>query len=333
MNRLRALCLLALLVLGPVAPAAAHPLAPALLEFRETGEGQVEMLWRSSRFRAAGRAPEPQLPAGCVAVGPAQLQDEPGARSERRSLRCSQTLTGQWLRVEGLEGSGINVILRIEQADGRQRQALLSERDPAYRVPAAEAAAPVFRSYLRLGVEHLWGGFDHLCFVLGLVLLLRRLRPLLLGITAFTLGHSLTLGLAVLGLIAIDAALTELAIAASIVLLALELLRSPERGPGLVARRPALLPAAFGLLHGLGFAGALAEIGLPRAGIPLALLAFNLGIELGQLALVAGLLALAALARRVAADSLPARWPVLPAYLIGTLAAAWCLERAGALWS
>lgn len=333
MNVIRTMGLLVLLALGPATPGLAHPLAPALLEFRDAGDGQVEMLWRSSRFRAAGRAPQPLLPAGCEAQGAPQVQDEPTARSERRTLHCSSVLRGQWLRVEGLEGSGINVIARVLQADGGTLQALLSERSPAWQVPPVEAPPPVFSGYLLLGVEHLWGGFDHLCFVIGLVLLLRRLRPLLIGITAFTLGHSLTLGLAVLGFVRIDPALTEFAIAASIVLLALELLRAPERGPGPVARWPALLPAAFGLLHGLGFAGALGAIGLPQGEIPLALFAFNLGIELGQLSLVAALLVAAALVRRRVAEGLHPRWPVLPAYLIGTLAAAWCLERVGALWS
>lgn len=331
MKALRALCLLVLLALGPAPPGLAHPLAPALLEFRDAGDGQVEMLWRSSRFRATGRAPQPLLPAGCAAQGAVQVHDEAAARGERRTLHCAQPLTGQWLRVEGLEGSGINVIARVVQAGGGTLQALLSERSPAWRVPAVQAPPPVFSGYLLLGIEHLWGGFDHLCFVLGLVLLLRRLRPLLIGITAFTLGHSLTLGLAVLGFVRIDPALTEFAIAASIVLLALELLRAPERGPGLVARRPALLPTAFGLLHGLGFAGALGAIGLPQGEIPLALLAFNLGIELGQLSLVAALLALGLLARKFVSDGVPARWPVLPAYCLGALATAWCLERAAAL--
>lgn len=332
MNSARALCLLVLLALAPTTPGLAHPLAPALLEFREVGPGQVEMLWRSSRFRATGRAPQPLLPAGCEAPGAPQVQDEPAARSERRTLRCTRPLAGQLLRVEGLEGSGINVIVRVVQAEGSALQALLGERAPAWQVPTAEAPPPVFSGYLLLGIEHLWGGFDHLCFVIGLVLLLRRLRPLVVGITAFTLGHSLTLGLAVLGLVRVDPGFTEFAIAASIVLLALELLRRPEHGPGLVARRPALLPSAFGLLHGLGFAGALGAVGLPQGEIPLALLAFNLGIELGQLSLVVALLAVAALMRRVAGGLSP-RWPVLPAYCIGTLATAWCLERAAALWS
>lgn len=333
MNPVRALCLLVLLALGPAMPGLAHPLAPALLEFREAGDGQVEMRWRSSRFRAAGRAPQPLLPSGCEAQGAPQLQDEPAARSERRMLRCAQPLAGQWLRVEGLEGSGINVIVRVVPAAGGVLQALLGERLPAWRVPAAAAPPPVFGAYLRLGAEHLWGGFDHLCFVVGLVLLLRRLRPLLIGITAFTLGHSLTLALAVLGFVRIDPALAEFAIAASLVLLALELLRPLERGPGPVARRPALLPAAFGLIHGLGFAGALGAVGLPQGEIPRALFAFNLGIELGQLSLVAALLVVAAWGRRRIAEGLPARWPVLPAYLIGALATAWCLERAAALWN
>jgi hypothetical protein len=193
-------------------------------------------------------------------------------------------------------------------------------------VPAREGSAAVARAYLRLGVEHLWSGLDHVLFVLGLVALLRGGRRLVLAITAFTLGHSVTLAAASLGLVRVPAAPVEAAIAASLVAVALALAR-PDRGAGSgLARRPAALPFAFGLLHGLGFAGALSAAGLPDHALPLALFSFNLGIEAGQLALVA--LALPALAA-LRGTPLPRGAFVceLPATALGGLGMYLVLER------
>lgn len=309
--------------------ARAHPLAPALLELSQTGVSDYALLWRSPLTRAAGREPQPSLPEGCRRLGELRIEDDAVARSQRWALHCAAPLAGQTLRIEGLAGSGINVIVRYQPLQGPGLQKLLSEREPAWTLPAASAPPSVFASYLRLGVEHLLGGYDHLCFVIALVLLLRRSRPLLLAVTAFTVGHSLTLSLAVLGLVRINPGFTEFAIALSILLLALELLRPDSAGPGPVQRWPWALAAGFGLLHGLGFAGALVEIGLPAGEVPLALLAFNLGIELGQLLVVAGLLALGLAWRQMPTILSAGLERALPAYLIGSLAAYWCLERAG----
>ena len=311
----------------------AHPLAPALLELRERSSGEYEVLWRSSLARVTGSAPRPRLPASCEFASTIVSADLDGARSERWPVHCRGSLIDQELRVEGLEGSGINVIIRVVDAEGRVQQGLLSERDEVYRIRAALDPPPVFTGYLSLGIGHLLFGFDHVLFVAGLVLLVRRPRSLLLTVTAFTLGHSLTLGLSALKLLWVPPALTEFAIALSILLLACELVRSPESPAGWIQRRPGVMAVAFGLLHGLGFAGALAEIGLPEGEIPLALFAFNLGIELGQLLLVAALLGLLALLDRAAAIHKPLLSRALPAYLIGSLAAYWCLERAGGLFS
>lgn len=309
--------------------ARAHPLAPALLELSQTGVSDYALLWRSPLARAAGREPQPLLPSGCRRLGELRIEDDAVARSQRWSLQCAAPLAGQTLRIEGLAGSGINVIVRYQPLQGQGLQKLLSEREPAWTLPAASAPPSVFASYLRLGVEHLLGGYDHLCFVIALVLLLRRPRALLLAVTAFTVGHSLTLSLAVLGLVRVNPGFTEFAIALSILVLALELLRPAGAGPGPVQRWPWALAGGFGLLHGLGFAGALADIGLPEGEIPLALLAFNLGIELGQLLVVAGLLGLGLAWRRMPTILKPELERALPAYLIGSLAAYWCLERAG----
>ena len=328
---------LALLALGLwlllTRAAFAHPLAPALLELREQQPNEYRVLWRSSLARVSGSAPRPRLPVSCEFAGTIVSEDLDGARSERWPMRCQNSLVDQELRVEGLEGSGINVIVRLVDLEGRVQQALLSDRETAYRVRAAQDPPPVFSGYLVLGVEHLLFGLDHVLFVAGLVLLIRQPRRLLLTVTAFTLGHSLTLGLSALRLLWVPQALTEFAIAVSILLLACELVRSSEAPAGWMRRWPGAMAVVFGLLHGLGFAGALAEIGLPEGEIPLALFAFNLGIELGQLLLVAVLLFVLALLDR--APTLHGRGlaRALPAYLIGSLAAYWCLERAGGLFS
>jgi len=306
--------------------AQAHPLAPALLQLREAGDGRVELLWRASILQAVGV--EPQLPADCARLEEPRIErDDRGAYTARWTVRCPGGLTGRSLSVPQLDRAGINVILRVERADGSVAKTLLDATRPGYTVPPPEAVPAVFPAYLHLGMEHLLFGFDHVLFVTALVLLVLRLKPLLVTVTAFTLGHSITLGLAVLGFVHVDPGLTELGIALSILLLACELARPADRPPTLLARRPALMAVSFGLLHGLGFAGALSEVGLPQGEIPLALFAFNLGIELGQVLLVVVLLVLGLAWRRlpvVAQGPLPR---LVPVYLIGALAAYWCLDR------
>jgi hypothetical protein len=185
--------------------------------------------------------------------------------------------------------------------------------------------------YLRLGVEHILFGIDHLLFVLGLILLVGGLGPLMKTITAFTLAHSITLGLATLGVVRIPQAPVEAVIALSIVFLAAELVRQGRGETGLTARRPWLVAFAFGLLHGLGFAGALSDVGLPPGDVPSALLLFNVGVEAGQLAFV-----VAALALVRAVQSLPApawrRLEGVSAYAIGSLAAFWVMQRISGFW-
>jgi hydrogenase/urease accessory protein HupE len=185
----------------------------------------------------------------------------------------------------------------------------------------------VVASYTVLGVEHILLGVDHLLFVAALMMLVRGLRPLLLTITAFTIAHSVTLALATLGLIRVPGPPVEAVIALSIVFVAVEILRRDKGRPSLASERPWMVAFSFGLLHGLGFAGALAEVGLPEASIPLALVFFNVGVEIGQLVFVGVLLVGAALLRRLAGP-IPPRWATLvPAYAIGGLASFWLIER------
>ncbi|MBI2382845.1 MAG: HupE/UreJ family protein [Gammaproteobacteria bacterium] len=327
-HALRAASLLLALLLAP--PASAHPLAPALLELHEAGEGRYEVLWRGSVSAALGV--EPQFPAACRRLREPEAERE-GRRTLtlRWTLHCAGGLDGREISVAGLDRAGINAILRLRRADDRVQKALLDARKPGYIVPSTAEASAVFPAYLRLGGGHLLLGFDHLLFVLGLVLLIARRGALVLAVSAFTLGHSLTLALATLAVLGIPPVQAELGIALSILALAVELARRGTGGAGWMARYPWQMALAFGLLHGLGFAGALAEVGLPRADLAWALLAFNLGIEAGQLLVIALALALLQVAR-AAAGSVPSTLGTvaraLPAYSIGTLAAFWCFERA-----
>ncbi|TJY55547.1 HupE/UreJ family protein [Sinimarinibacterium sp. CAU 1509] len=311
--------------------AQAHPLSPALLQLKQTAPTQYSVDWRVSP-QAATRTPlAPVFPADCAAVSAKPDVLDSGLLIQRWNLRCQSALAGRPLRIDGLARSPINVILRLQRLQGGEVQALLDADQDTFMVPEnvlSSAAGGVFAAYLQMGIEHLLSGLDHVLFVLGLLLLARRGRVLLLTITAFTLGHSLTLALAVLGVVRVNAALTELLIALSIVWLALEVVRNRTVGSGWAARRPWALAGGFGLLHGLGFAGALAQIGVPADAIPLSLLGFNLGIELGQLGLVAVVLITARLWRALASA-----WPSVPAlrglsgYLMGSVAACWVYER------
>lgn len=325
--------LLAFVVACLHAPATqAHPLAPVRLELQERDAGVFEVAWRRPLRTRAAVERAPVLPASCTRIESLAPEAAPLYVTERFVVRCPEGLVGQRLAVAGLAESDTDALLRIAFADGRVLQRVLRPAAPALRIPEQTPATAVARDYAELGVGHILGGLDHLLFVFGLLLLVSGVRPLVRTITAFTVGHSVTLSLAVLGFVHVPQAATEVLIAASVFWLAVELARGSAGSPTLLRRRPWLVAGAFGLLHGLGFAGALAEAGLPEADIPLALFSFNVGIEAGQLAFVAAVLAAREAIRR-ARTTIP-RWAeAVPVYAMGTLAAFWCLERALRLWS
>jgi hydrogenase/urease accessory protein HupE len=321
--------LLAGLACAGLAPAGAqaHRLAPALLELAEREAGRVEVRFKLPAEQPAGAALRPQLPPPCVAEGEPVVSPEGTGLVARWSERCgAQGLVGTRIGIAGLAESGSNALLRVELADGRRLRAVLHAGAPSFVVPERERRLDVARDYLRLGVEHILTGFDHLLFVFGLVLLVRGRRALVYTVTAFTLGHSVTLSLAALGFVRFPSAWIEVVIAGTILLLAAELARSDPDPQGAMRRAPWRVAGGFGLLHGVGFAGALAEVGLPEAEIPLALLCFNLGIEVGQLAFVAAVLAAGWLCRAPLARA-PGWLPRVPVTAMGVLAAYWCLER------
>ena len=228
------------------------------------------------------------------------------------------------------------VMLTVRWSDGSTARQFFAATSAAIEVPlhALQAGSGSLRQaalrYLALGIEHILLGVDHLLFVLGLLLLVSGPWMLIKTITAFTVAHSITLALATLGFVEVPSRPVDAAIALSIVFLGAEILRARQGRPGLAARAPWVVAFAFGLLHGLGFAGALTQLGLRPGEIPLALLFFNVGVEIGQLMFVATFLALAWALRQ-----LQVAWPrwsePLPAYAIGTVAAFWFIERIGAM--
>jgi len=217
--------------------------------------------------------------------------------------------------------------------DGTTQLARINPFEPRFVVTASPDAYEVVQTYTLLGIEHILTGFDHLLFVLALLILVKGTRRLIATITAFTVAHSLTLFAATLGWVHVPGPPVEAAIALSIVFVAAEIVHGRQGMPGLTERYPWVIAFAFGLLHGLGFAGALAEVGLPQNAIPLALLFFNVGVELGQLVFIGAILLLLAAARRLAAGfdlAVPRWWWRIPPYLIGGLASFWVFERVAA---
>ena len=314
-------------------PAAfAHPLAPALLELRQVTASHFEVRWKMSLLQPTGSDVDPELPPHCVPTSTPSRQTDAASATLLWSVDCGDRgIVGATLRVKGLEESRTDALVRVVLIDGRRIRAVLNAGNPTFEVPEGEQAMDVFRDYVLLGFEHIATGFDHLLFVFGLMLLMADRRGLFVTITSFTLGHSVTLSLAVLGFVSFPSRVIEVAIAFSIFMLALELTRGDERRSGLLGRRPWVMAGTFGLLHGFGFAGALSETGIPAGEIPLVLFSFNLGIEIGQLLFVACVLSILFTSRpwlRRAPDFLER----LPAYGIGSLAAYWCFERAAGLW-
>jgi len=325
---LRCCAISAALAALAAAPAAAHPLAPSLLSIEEAADGAIAVTFKMARQQPNGGEVAPELPERCAASERPRVEADEQSVTVRWTAQCgAEGLVGARVGVRGLAETDTNALLRIVLRDGRRVQAVLYAGAPSLVVPERASALGVFRDYLRLGVMHIATGFDHLLFVFGLVLLARGTRRLLWTVTAFTAGHSVTLSLAALGVVRFPTAPIEVAIAGTILALAVELARPDgSTSESALRRRPWAVAFAFGLLHGFGFAGALAEVGLPQQEIPVALFSFNVGIELGQVAFVTVVLAL----RRLFAPTLagaPAWLARAPVTAMGALAVYWCLDR------
>ncbi len=310
-------------------PAHADEIRPALLDIKELNMRVFTVTWKVPMRGNRILPINPQLPDSLKLVGSRSVQGVPGARIEHATYKNTvPSLTGQTIVIAGLSALQTDVLLLIQLHDGTQHSAILRPSSPTFTVPLKSSKLKVAKDYWLLGTIHILEGVDHLLFVLALLLIVSGVGPLIKAVTAFTVAHSITLALATLGVVHVPAAPTEAIIALSILFLASEIVHKHHGAIGLTERYPWVIAFLFGLFHGLGFAGALSEIGVPQHEVPLALLTFNLGVESGQLVFIAFVLGLMALCRQVPVSVPTGAWRVMP-YAIGSVAAFWTIERVG----
>lgn len=329
---------LPLIVLGLLLvalPAAADIFKPAYLQLKQTGDDSFEVMWKVPALNAnTTMRVNPVFPEGTRDTVLRSRIFAAGASVQRWQIQVPGGLEGRSIEFANLARTGIDVLVRVERADGTEQLERILPFEPRFTLKPSPGPLEVVTTYTVLGVEHILAGTDHLLFVLALVMIVSGMRRLLITITAFTIAHSITLAFATLGFVHVPGPPVEAIIALSIVFVAVEILHLQQGREGLAVRKPWLVAFSFGLLHGLGFAGALAEVGLPQNSIPLALLFFNVGVEIGQLMFIAAVLAFGALAGRLLQDRLNPRWTVVaPAYFIGGVASFWVIERTMAFWA
>lgn len=320
------ICLILWLQIFIASLAYGHEVRPAYLEIRETQPSQYEIFWKIPARGDATIRLEVRLPGNCTDMSPKSVANDGTAHAVRWQVKCEGGLAGETVAIDALDSTLVEAIVRFERANGGTQSARLKAGETSFVVDKPSTLWGVASVYLPLGIDHILFGFDHLCFVLVLLLLIRDVRRLIWSITAFTVAHSITLAAASLGWLTAPSGPIEALIAFSIAVVAAEVI-SVNRGqdvPG--SSQPWIIAFAFGLLHGFGFAGALSETGLPADAVPSALLFFNVGVEVGQLIFVGCVLALAFLIKR--------SWPKLTlpastatAYAVGALAAFWTIDR------
>ncbi len=321
--------LVALLLLAPAA--FADEFRPAYLQLTQTGIDRYEVLWKVPALdETTVLKIKPAFPPGTITTMSVRSSFASGAVVQRWAIRVPGALEGRAIEFPGITTTRIDVLVRLVRSDGTVQLARVFPASPNFVATASPHAFEVVRTYTILGIEHILTGFDHLLFVLALVILVKGLRRLIATITAFTVAHSLSLVAATLGWVHVPGPPVEACIALSIVFVAGEVMHSRAGRPGITERYPWVVAFTFGLLHGLGFASALAEVGLPPLSIPVALFFFNVGVEIGQLLFIAAIFVVAAgarwIARRLAIETSPWLWRVAP-YAIGGIASYWVFER------
>ena len=326
MNRCAVLLWICLGLAMLPASARADELRPAYVEMTEQAPGQWSILWKASANSRLGQTGELILPENCAVIGEPEREFAGGNILSRLSLRCEGSVQGQRIGLKNLELSTTDALVRIAPMDSAMQTLRLTPDRPVATLARPSVISNVAATYTILGVEHILMGFDHLFFVLALVLLLKGGWLVAKTVTAFTIAHSITLVGSTLGLLSLPSQPVEAVIALSIIFLAIEVVKARPDDVRLSERFPWIVAFLFGLLHGFGFAGALSEIGLPQGDVPLALLTFNLGVEIGQLVIVA-----VALAALYGLRQIRRHW-VLPAktataYGIGIIATYWFIER------
>jgi len=320
-------------VFGAIQLAHGHALQPGYLELRLIATERYAVVWKIPAVSSRPMAIAAQLPERCDPSKPGQPIWDGTAYVSRWTTNCSGGLEGSVIKIDGLDRTSTDVLVRFDLGDGVTEARRLTPGASSFTVPAQPDSFEVVRTYFLFGVEHILLGIDHLLFVLALLILVKGTRRIVITVTAFTLAHSLTLAGATLGFVTVPGPPVEAVIALSILYVAAEIVRGHRGRPGLTARQPWLVAFVFGLLHGFGFAGALADVGLPQNAIAVALLFFNVGVEIGQLLFVAVAVTVIALAKIVIARLAmprPAWARALPPYAIGGAAGFWVIERIAA---
>lgn len=329
------LVLLSLALIGTSFAARAHDARPAYLEITQTTSDRYDLLWRTPVLSGMPLPVFLKLPDGLREVAAPHTQELSDSLVERRVVEAPGGLAGRRIEFPGLQGTIADVLVRVRLASGDTTTILVRPSQPWVVIPSSpDGPFAIAVAFVGHGITHILGGYDHLLFVLALLLIVRSAQVLVWTITAFTIAHSITLALAALGLVHVPGPPVEAAIAFSILLLASEIVRLRRGEPSLTARWPWVVAFCFGLLHGFGFAGALLEIGLPKRDIPLALFTFNVGVELGQLAFIGAVLGTLWVARRFSNLRVVERHAAQAApYAIGALAAFWFVERLVSFWA
>jgi hypothetical protein len=331
------ICFGAILLASSASAVFGHEVRPAYLEVRQIETETYDVLWKvPARGENMRLAIYVGFPSGTIKVSPPLTSFANDASTERWTVKRPGGLTEGKINIDGLTATMTDVLVRIENLDGTTQVTRLSPSSPSFVVSVAPATLEVCRTYLVLGVEHILLGVDHLLFVLALLILVKGWRRLVGTITAFTVAHSMTLAAATLGFVHVPSKPVEATIALSIVFVACEIVHRRSGRSGLTEAWPWIVAFSFGLLHGLGFASALREVGLPQNAIPLALLFFNVGVELGQLLFISFVMAGVAVAvyaagklsrPKVTPQSAFAWCENISAYAIGGVAAFWLIQR------
>ncbi|MDR6666332.1 HupE/UreJ family protein [Rhizobium sp. 1399] len=312
--------------------ATAHEIRPAYLQIDEMTANRFKVVWRTPLLSGMRLPVALRFPDSVRNVTPPAERELPDSLVESRIVETVDgSLAGKRVEFVGLQATITDVLVRTRLLDGTVMTAMIHPSQPWVDVAARPGRLDVARIFIVHGIEHILFGYDHLLFVLALMFIVRSWRALLWTVTAFTVAHSITLTLATLGFVHVPGPPVEAAIAFSILLLACEIIHIQNGQAGLTAKRPWLVAFAFGLLHGLGFAGALSELTLPSRDIPLALLFFNVGVEIGQLMFIAAVIGLIALVRQTRYPEWLRRNAFTTAtYAIGAMSAFWFVERVAA---
>jgi len=316
----------------------AHESRPIFVQINETSANQFALQWKVPTSIPDFALPSVIFPDNCSVKGEPVLAQRPDAYIGQKNYICEKGLSGQALAIRfPIINPSVSSLFRLKLLNGEVHSHILKPGEERWVIPEAESAWGVVKDYTQLGIQHIWEGIDHLLFVACLIFIARTTRRILITITGFTLAHSLTLALSTLQIVELPIPPVEAAIAMSIVFLAVEIARNDQSS--WTYRFPITVSTSFGLLHGLGFAAVLQEIGLPQTELPAALLFFNVGVEIGQIIFVLGLIGLFILGRRLLGEfgKLEKIFKTAPlqttaSYFIGTVASFWLIERIHGFW-